>query len=306
MKMLAIVIPYYKLTFFEVALDSLANQTDKRFKVYIGDDASQTDPTGLLEKYKEKLDIVYRRFETNLGGISLVKQWERCVEMTTDEEWLMVLGDDDYMSDNLVEEFYRNIDSISTLNIKVIRFATRVHELNGTFSKIYSHSTIEKATDFFYNKFFNASRGSLSEQIFSREAYLKHRFRDFPLGWGADNFAWLDFTDFGNIYTINEALVYFRISSENISRAGYKDELKREVRYDYFTILIESYLMNFNKKQRFPLLLYYEQLAYDSGKTSFCFWWIMCKLFFREKELIQIIKFTRRLLINYKKKQWSL
>jgi hypothetical protein len=35
--MLAIVIPYYKRTFFEETLQSLANQTDKRFQVFIGD-----------------------------------------------------------------------------------------------------------------------------------------------------------------------------------------------------------------------------------------------------------------------------
>lgn len=41
--MLAIIIPYYKFTFFEATLQSLANQTDQRFKVYIGDDASLED-----------------------------------------------------------------------------------------------------------------------------------------------------------------------------------------------------------------------------------------------------------------------
>ncbi len=50
--MLAIVIPYYKLTFLEATLLSLANQTDQRFKVYIGDDASPEDCTPLLEKYR--------------------------------------------------------------------------------------------------------------------------------------------------------------------------------------------------------------------------------------------------------------
>lgn len=38
--MLAIVIPYYKYTFFEATLISLKNQTDKRFNVYVGNDAS--------------------------------------------------------------------------------------------------------------------------------------------------------------------------------------------------------------------------------------------------------------------------
>ncbi len=71
--MLGIVIPFYKLTNFEATLESLANQTDQGFKVYIGDDASLENPVELLEKYKGKFDFVYHRFETNLGGISLVK-----------------------------------------------------------------------------------------------------------------------------------------------------------------------------------------------------------------------------------------
>lgn len=42
--MLAIVIPYYKINYFEETLKSLSNQTDKKFKVYIGNDASENDP----------------------------------------------------------------------------------------------------------------------------------------------------------------------------------------------------------------------------------------------------------------------
>jgi glycosyltransferase involved in cell wall biosynthesis len=71
--MLAIIIPYYKLTFFEATLQSLAHQIDKRFKVYIGDDASPEDPSELLEKYQGKFDFVYHRFDSNLGGISLTQ-----------------------------------------------------------------------------------------------------------------------------------------------------------------------------------------------------------------------------------------
>ena len=103
--MLAIIIPYFKLTFFEATLDSLANQTDQRFKVYIGNDASLENPADLLEKYKGKFDFEYHRFEENLGGISLTQQWERCIKLSNDEEWFMILGDDDYLSKNVVSEF---------------------------------------------------------------------------------------------------------------------------------------------------------------------------------------------------------
>jgi GT2 family glycosyltransferase len=104
--MLAIVIPYFKRTFFEATLQSIANQTDKRFKVYIGDDSSPENPVDLLEHYKGAFDFDYRRFKHNLGGVSLVKQWERCIAMTKEEEWVMILGDDDVLGTNVVETLH--------------------------------------------------------------------------------------------------------------------------------------------------------------------------------------------------------
>jgi glycosyltransferase involved in cell wall biosynthesis len=302
--MLAIVIPYFKLSFLEEAVRSLANQTDNRFKVYIGDDASSEDPSEIVSKYNSQLDLVYHRFETNLGSTSLVQQWERTVALSKNEEWIMILGDDDYIDKNVIAAFYAHLENVRELKIKVVRFATRVLEIDGTYSKKYTHPRVEKSTDFFYNKFFNGSRGSMSEQIFSREAYLSHKFRDFPLAWGSDNFAWLDFTNFGNIYTINEAIVYFRISTENISRKGYKDAVKNESRYIYFTLLVENFLTKFKKQQRLKLMFYYEQLVYNLNKTSIYFWMLMCGKLLKEFELIQIIKFTRRVLI-YQIKKWN-
>ena len=57
--MLAIIIPYFKLTFFEATLQSLANQTDKRFKVYIGDDASPHDCALVLNQFIGQFDLTY-------------------------------------------------------------------------------------------------------------------------------------------------------------------------------------------------------------------------------------------------------
>ena len=76
---LAIVIPYYKLTYFEATLKSLVNQTNKNFSVYIGNDNSPEDPQDLIDKYSEIITS-YKKFETNLGGEFLTKQWERCID----------------------------------------------------------------------------------------------------------------------------------------------------------------------------------------------------------------------------------
>ncbi|MDT0643052.1 glycosyltransferase family 2 protein [Zunongwangia sp. F363] len=297
--MLAIIIPYFKREYFEECLDSLAKQTIKNFKVYIGDDASPEDPVEIIEKFNERLNISYHRFNENLGGISLTKQWDRCINLTQDEKWLMILGDDDYLSDNYIEKFQFHLREINNLNIKVVHFASRiVRSPGGKISKLYTHPKIENSTDFFYRKFLKFSRGSLTEQIFRRDAYNKHGFRDFPLAWGADNFAWLDFTDFGPIYSINTAVAFFRISDYNISRGGYEDKLKQTTKYNYFTLIIEKYLQKFKKPQRKPLLLFYEQIVYNTGRAGWGFFFTFLKFLYKEHEYIEMIKFTRRIFIH--------
>ena len=91
--MLAIVIPYYKILFFEETLKSLANQTNQDFKVYICNDASPESPESLLNKYTNKFDFEYFKYDNNLGSISLVKHWERCIKKLQNESWLMILGE---------------------------------------------------------------------------------------------------------------------------------------------------------------------------------------------------------------------
>ncbi|WP_298368884.1 glycosyltransferase family A protein [uncultured Lutibacter sp.] len=299
--MLAIVIPYYKLSFFEETLQSLSNQTDKRFKVYIGDDASPQNPCEIIEKYKSKFDLEYYYFEKNLGGNSLTKQWGRCISLTDKEEWILLLGDDDYISPNFVEEFYNHLEKVNQLKINVIHFSVFIDK-EGVLSKLFTHPRIESSKDNFFRKFFGGAHGSLSEQIFKKEMYLKRGFRNLPLAWGADDLAWLEFSDFGDLYGINEANTYFRISSENISRSGFQSEVKKETKNSLFKLIIDEYLYKFNKEQRLKLILHYQSLRYRYHKVSLSLFLKMCKLFLIEKEYKNIYKAARKLLSYYIKK----
>jgi hypothetical protein len=215
--MLAIVIPFYKLAFFNQTLLSLATQTNKQFKVYIGDDASPDDCTMLLQKYNGKFEFYYKRFKTNLGGTSLTQQWERCINLINDDniKWLMILGDDDVLSENVVEEFYKNNEVVKEDQINVIRYASvKIDSKNIPISTVYKHPKIELITDFIFRK---NTRSSLSEYVFKKEIVLKKKFRELPLAWYADVMALFDFSNFGNIYTINNATVSVRYSYINIS-----------------------------------------------------------------------------------------
>ncbi len=244
--MLAIIIPFYKLKYFEETLKSIAIQTDKRFKVYIGNDASHENPRELLIKYNGKFDFEYQKFESNLGSISLVKQWHRCLTMTKNEAWSMILGDDDVLSENVVESFYKNLNNILNKNINVIRFASyRINEFGENISEIYDHPNIEKSSDFLFRK----SRSSLSEYIFNSKVVEEIKFKNFPLAWYSDVLAVLEFSDFGNVFSINEAFLKIRISNESISGQKTNIDLKESATFQFYEYLILNRINEFSSSQ---------------------------------------------------------
>lgn len=292
--MLAIIIPYYKLTFFEETLQSLAHQTDQRFKVYIGDDASPENPTYLLANYQGNFDFVYHRFESNLGGISLTQQWERCIALTGEEEWLMILGDDDYLGKNVVQRFYNQLPKFQ-FNANVVRFATQlVYEVDHSKSKIYTHPVWESATDAFYRKFRRVTMSSLSEYVFSKKAYERHSFYDYPLAWNSDDQAWLDFSEDKPIYSINEAIVYPRMSAINITGKSDNWKLKNESSAAFYHFLIQEKLKQYTKYESIKIIrkYYFELKKVKSLETKD--WLFITKHYFRNINFLAIKDFLKK------------
>ena len=238
---LAIVIPYFKLNFFESTLDSLAIQTDNRFKVYIGNDYSPDDPKPLLEKYKGILKFQYVEFENNLGKKSLVKQWERCIAEVHDEDWIVILGDDDVLSKNCIEDFYENLEEIEKQQINIIRFATRViNENDEVLTDVYTHPKIESSIDFLFRKLKGGTRSSLSEYVFRKKDILSIGFKNFPLAWHSDDLAVLEFSKFKSIYTILSSVVSVRLSSINISGKRDNMKIKNVSTFNYYLYLLQK------------------------------------------------------------------
>lgn len=295
--MLAIVIPYYKIKYFEKTLDSLEAQTDKRFRVYIGDDASPENPEIIVKRF-DKLSITYKRFKENLGAHALVKQWDRCIALVKDEPWIMVLGDDDVLGANCVEMFYNHLAQIEQKSIQVVRYASQViNEKGSAISSVYEHPVIEKATYSFYRKFRKYTRSSLSEHVFKKEAYLKNGFKNFPLAWYSDDLAWLEFSNFGNVYTINEALVRIRFTAGSIS--GKQDNLaaKQEARFQYLSTLIFEYISYFSAKQCEAILNEYDLIKNNFDKHV---WYANIWISY-QRLIIFLSKNTNKLKVNLKK-----
>ena len=260
--MLTIIIPYYKLTFFDATLQSLAQQKDKRFNVYIGDDASPENPELLLEKYKGQFNFCYHRFDTNLGSISLTKQWDRCIALSGKEEWLMILGDDDVLGKNVVEALYANYDTFKGAS-NVIRFSSAtLFEDTNTVSPVYKQPVWENAYNSYYRRLTLETRSSLSEYIFTRNSYETFGFETYPLASHSDDRAWLDFSDRLPVFSINEAVVYVRMSRLNISGRTDNTEAKLEAQLLFYYFLVHKKRHHFSKKQKEVIFLKYEKIIF--------------------------------------------
>ena len=204
---LAIIIPAYKSTFLSIALDSIVSQTCKDFTLYIGDDCSPYNISEIVGRYKDKINIIYKRFDNNLGGKDLVSQWERCIAMSHDEPYIWLFSDDDVMDINCVEKFYEAIKQ--NPNAGLLHF--NINKINDKSQQVCSFKPWPKycsTKEYIDGKL--GTKGYISfvvEFIVRRDIYMKcGGFENFDLAWGSDFISWVKFSDAANgIITIDDA-----------------------------------------------------------------------------------------------------
>jgi len=262
MKKLAFVIPYYKINFFEETLISLDQQTNKNFNVYIGNDKSPDDPSDIVNKYPN-LNITYKAFENNLGTKDLEGQWIRCIDLSKDEEWICILGDDDCPKKNFVEEFYNVLPTVDEKGINVIKAAITSID---TYSKLRGADLIHPEFDTSINTFWrdrnNQTHTSISENIFRRCSYEKFGFRGFPLAWGTPLIAWMDYTEGGIIYGMNKTQMSVRSSEINLTRVNSYRDQKDVGEAMVYEIVFADYYDKFTESQRLYLLKKYHAVLH--------------------------------------------
>jgi len=182
----------------------------------------------------DRIDIVYHRFDGNLGGKDLVAHWERCIALTNNEPYIWLFSDDDVMDPRCVESFLAlpedlKKNSLVHLNIKMI------DDLNGgVIKELPRFPARMSAGEFLEAKLRGKVISFVVEFIFSRNLYNKvNGFQNFDLAWGADFMTWLKMAANCkySIITINESasFVEWRKSGENISPNKSRQILLRKI-----------------------------------------------------------------------------
>lgn len=268
---LAIVIPAYRKKYFRETLDSLCGQTDQRFRVYVGDDASPDDLKQTCKDYESRLDIQYKRFSENFGKTSLVEHWNRCVRLSN-EPWCWLLCDDDVLGPTCVEFFFCTLGqkgkafSVYRFNTSMIDAENRIFKVNP------DHPEIESGIEFAISRFRQQRSSFVSEYIFSRQTFdIEGGFINFPIAWCSDDATWIAFSGTQGIYTINGPRVLWRYSGLNISTPGdtYReqktDALFQYLKWFWGRIATKNVIIN--------------EYDYSRLKTI-CIQWLYYQLFF--------------------------
>lgn len=269
--LLAIVIPAFKSMYLKEALDSIVNQTDKRFRVYLGDDCSPYDIENIVNDYKDKIPLTYKRFESNLGGKDLVAQWERCINLTKGEPYIWLFSDDDTMESRCVEMFYNFLDShpydqLFHFNINMIDDLNegKIKSLNEFPSKLSASQYLEA-------KLRGKIVSYVIEFIFSRKIYEEiGGFQKFDLAWGSDFITWLKMSSISNngISTIQgeNSKVCWRRSSENISPNKSHPIIIRKIKSLINNALIINKELTTNQIAYMPLKRSFRWLRFPLGE----------------------------------------
>lgn len=224
MQDLSIIIPAYKGRFLGETLDSLCQQTDKNFTLYIGDDCSPENLKEICDRYTEKIDLHYIRFDQNIGHHDLAAHWERCIDLGN-EPYIWLFSDDDIMPNDAVERINTAIRTegkeLYRLPLLVVDEQQNILGGNPIFETPY-----QTAINSLMDKFSGRRPSAAIEYIFSRNLYLKEKkFEHFPVAWCSDDATWFKFAlSAGQITNLPGAPVYWRqsigyniSSSQNLS-----------------------------------------------------------------------------------------
>lgn len=298
--MLSIIIPYYKIFFFKETLLSLEKQTCKDFRLFIADDKSPDNSEKLIEEILKTIPYQYKKYSSNFGGESLVKQWDRIINDANLTEWFMILGDDDVLSENFVEQFYKNLSEIERNNCNVIKFSQCwIDEIGKPLNAFTKYTQLLDSSENLNLKLSHAHRSSLSEYIFKARSYKRFGFKNFPLGWGSDDIAVLEFSEEKNIFFIDNAHVLVRMSSENISGKEDNKFKKHQAKIEYEKYLLKNH---YQKLEKIYLQNLIDQHIYEFFKHKTPLGFSLLVVYFYLKEYKKILALPKTYYILNQKK----
>lgn len=232
--MISVGLPAYKALFLKEAINSVLNQTYKNFELIIVNDASPENIDEIVNFFDDSR-IRYYKNDTNFGKISIVRNWNRCLELSKGE-YFVLFSDDDVYEPGFLEEMVLLAKKYKDKDL----FHCRVRQID-KYGKTLDYSAtcpeFEDIIDFIWHRI-KGYRLQYVTDFFCRTNAIKiiGGFVDMPLAWGSDDLTWYLLAKEKGVVYSPKVLCNWRYSDINISSIG--DITKRiEALNTYYSFL---------------------------------------------------------------------
>nr|WP_315143078.1 glycosyltransferase [uncultured Flavobacterium sp.] len=230
-------IPAFKSKFLKECIQSILDQTYKNFELIIINDCSPQPIDEIVQQFSDER-ISYFKNNKNVGAEHVVDNWNKCLDRANGDFFVM-MGDDDKMAPNYLEEFTTLIAKYNHLDVFHCRTIV-IDEIGIPKRLTPSWPEYETVYENMYHRIKDIRQQYISDFVY-RTSVLKNNggFFKLPLAWASDDIsAYIAMTNKGIAHTQN-AVFYYRENAMTISSTG-----NRQLKMD--AILLEhNWLINF-------------------------------------------------------------
>lgn len=257
MILFSFILPAYKAKFLKQAIDSILNQDYDCFELIIVDDCSPEDLHDIVSSFDDSR-IKYFRNKENIGGVSLVKQWNHSIGYARGEYLILAADDDLYMPNFLITilELIKKYPKVDLLRSRV-ELINEDNELIGIDGVTPEYTSKYQYLYYWLNATIFTCIGNY---VFRTSAIKESGFIDFPCAFGSDTASTVNMSING-VANTSEMLFKFRLSSIHLSSNKLKLYEKLEANNQLFAWFKK---LNYTKPDN-PIDLYcYRNTSWES------------------------------------------
>lgn len=226
----SICIPAYKSKYLQECIRSILAQRYTDFELIVLNDKSPESVANIVKRFRDDR-ICYVENEQNVGAVRLVENWNKCLQMAKGE-FVVIMGDDDLLAPDYLDEFNKLIDAYPSLEVYHCR-STIIKGEGERMMLTPALPSYEHVYDSVWHRLHQLRANYISDYVY-RTASLRQRggFYNLPLAWGSDDItAFIASKDKGIAHTNNPVFLY-RSNALSITSTG-NDLKKMEAQMGY-------------------------------------------------------------------------
>ncbi|MBD8490038.1 glycosyltransferase [Echinicola sp. CAU 1574] len=243
----SICIPAYKSKFLKECIESILDQTVKDFELIILNDCSP-QPIEEVVTHFDDPRIQYHKNQSNVGALNLVDNWNKCLSLAKGE-YIVIMGDDDLLEPDYLEEFSRMISQYPDLNVYHCR--SQIIDDNGD-TRLLTPALppFENVYDSIWHRLEQLRSNYISDYLYKTESLKKQGgFFHLPLAWGSDDITAFIASAENGIAHSNKPVFKYRSHGLSISSTSSNGLMKLEADLGYAAWLKAFLLENPQEKK---------------------------------------------------------